>query len=647
MTLSFLTRTVSPGLALGILLGLLSVAVLQPHQAQAAPTAEQRKQALALQAEIRKAGSLYKEGKFQESAELLAKVQEKAAALAQQTGPDAQRLLKAVYDSLEKAHALLEVEGVSLPPIVRPGGEGAAAGGVSFKTQVAPVLVSRCGACHVNNARGMFSMASFSALMKGPPAGVVVFAGDAVGSRLIEVIESGDMPRGGGKVAAEELELLKKWIVEGARFDGDDPEQRLANLAPESRPSEAPKLELVQATGKETISFARDLAPVLAANCAGCHGNANNPGGRLNLTTFTTLLNGGDSGAVLAPGSPEESLLIRKLKGTAGGQRMPLRQPPLADDVIARFETWIREGAAFDGPDPAQHVEQVAAIAKANAASHEELSADRAARSLANWRLGMPQAAPAQAQTENFLMLGNVAQDVLANYGQAAEAIAPKVAALLKAPAGKPLIKGRLTVFVFQTRYDYSEFGQMVEKRALPKEWAGHWRYNIVDAYGAMLAPQRESYSAETLVGQQLAGVYVASLGAKTPSWFAEGSARAVAARLNGSDPRVLSWNEQLPAVLASMSAPDDFLTGKLSPESADIASYSFVDFLMRSGREYNALLERLRKGEEFAQAFPAVFKATPSQLTLAWAQSAAKRRAPVRPRRPAGKPEAVEKAGD
>ena len=48
-------------------------------------------------------------------------------------------------------------------------------------------------------------MATFAALMKGPPEGVVViFAGDTVGSRLIETIETGDMPRGGGKVSPQE-----------------------------------------------------------------------------------------------------------------------------------------------------------------------------------------------------------------------------------------------------------------------------------------------------------------------------------------------------------------------------------------------------------------------------------------------------------
>ena len=83
---------------------------------------------------------------------------------------------------------------------------------MSFTKNVAPILVNRCGRCHVSDSKGDFNMGTFAALMKGPPEGVVIFAGDTVGSRLIETIETGDMPRGGGKVTPDELKLLKEWI---------------------------------------------------------------------------------------------------------------------------------------------------------------------------------------------------------------------------------------------------------------------------------------------------------------------------------------------------------------------------------------------------------------------------------------------------
>ena len=101
----------------------------------------------------------------------------------------------------------------------------------SFTGAVAPILVSRCGRCHVSDNKGGFSAASYSALMKGPPEGVVVFAGDTVASRLIETIETGDMPRGGGRVTPAELQTLKAWIAAGAKFDGTDPDAPIFRYA--------------------------------------------------------------------------------------------------------------------------------------------------------------------------------------------------------------------------------------------------------------------------------------------------------------------------------------------------------------------------------------------------------------------------------
>ena len=117
-----------------------------------------------------------------------------------------------------------------LPP-ARPLGQGwqeAAAGAdkISFTKQVAPVLVTRCGNCHVQRTRGDLSMASYAELIKGGKNGIIVQPGSGKGSRLYEVIESGDMPRGGGTVLPEELALLVRWIDEGAVFDGRNPTDR-------------------------------------------------------------------------------------------------------------------------------------------------------------------------------------------------------------------------------------------------------------------------------------------------------------------------------------------------------------------------------------------------------------------------------------
>jgi hypothetical protein len=221
---------------------------------------------------------------------------------------------------------------------------------------------------------------------------------------------------------------------------------------------------------------------------------------------------------------------------------------------------------------------------------------------------------------------GNVPEVTLKELGETAEAVAPEVAKIFNAPAGEPLVKGRMTLFAVPQRYDYTEFGKMVERRDLPRSWNGHWRYDAVDAYGVLIPPRGESFSTRALVAQQLAGVYVASQGA-VPAWFAEGSARVAAARLAPKDARVTAWDEELSGALGAMTKADDFLTGKLSDEQTMVVAHNFVDFLMKDAKRYQKLLGALRAGDEFDPAFAAAYGGPPAAVANQWAAKAGKRR--------------------
>ena len=613
--------------ALIAILSLLSSA----HQCIAAPTFQQRQAAKSLADAIGKAGMLYKDGKFKESADAIRKIQEDFDSLVKEGDADLLKMVKPIYDRLKTAHSLLELEGYKLPalslpsasstPKPIPGTPKPKSDGVSFVSQVAPLLVGKCGGCHVNKASGKFSMENYATLMKGPTAGVVIFPGKPDGSRLIEVIEGGEMPPNGRGPSAQELAILKTWITEGAKFDGEagDVELSLNRFSSGSPP---PTATVAKPTGNESVSFANHVAPVLVENCSGCHVNAQRVRGGLNMTTFQNMLRGGDTGPIIVAGKPDTSLLIGKLKGTAENQRMP-PSGPLPDDVIAVIEKWVAEGAKFDGPDPNDTVDKVAALAKAKNSTHEELSADRAAKSEEYWRITMSGAAPTTVETENFLVIGNVGENTLNDFAKKAELMVHKIRKMFSAPSNEPLIKGRSTLFIFQQRYDYSEFGKMVERRDIPNESRGHWRFSVVDAYGAIVPGREDEYSSDVLIGQQIAGNYIASLGKLPPRWFAEGAARVAASRLDAKDPRVKEWDDGLGSVLASMKEPDDFLKGKLSPEQADIANYSFVKGLMKNNRSFLALLNRLREDEDFDKAFTTVYGGSPSQLAAAWVRYA------------------------
>ncbi len=108
-----------------------------------------------------------------------------------------------------------------------PAASDAQAPPVSFSRQVAPILVRSCGGCHVTGRKGDFQMPSHDALMRSG----MVQRGVGRSSRLVEVILTGDMPRGGGKISQADVNTLIAWIDAGATFDGDDPTVRLDALA--------------------------------------------------------------------------------------------------------------------------------------------------------------------------------------------------------------------------------------------------------------------------------------------------------------------------------------------------------------------------------------------------------------------------------
>lgn len=618
----------------------------------AAPTAEQREQLQALKLDIRRTSNLLKRDMLPESVELVRSIQARIQTLADAQDAEIAAALKELTEQLAVSHGSLELDGYTLPPLLghvnpaadamampaTPGSTPAATppaplpttfptANLSFTKHIAPILIARCGNCHVTGSRGGFNAGTFEALMKGPPEGVVVFPNDDIGSRLIETIESGDMPRGGQQVRAPELAALKTWIKEGAKFDGTDPKasisQPSATTAP--NPAEMMRLEVVNASGNEKVSFSLDVAGVFASRCVNCHGGQN-PGGGLRMDSFAQFIRGGDSGAPFVPGKPQDSMLVRMLKAS-GNERMPRNGPPLTADQIAKVEAWIREGGKFDGNSPRnESMLRLNQVAEAKKATHEELAKLRATSSQQMWELSMPDVKTAKLDTPLFLAYGTMGEDLLKENVAVADKAAEKVRSLLKIPSGSPIIKGKMTLYFFKQRYDYAEFGNMIERRDLPGNWKGHYRFDITDAYGAVQVPSDGDYDMNVLLGQLIGSAHVASLGDGTvPAWFSEGVGRVVAYRMNKSDPRVQDWDSQIGSAIASMGKPDDFVNNRLSPEQNAIVSYAFMKAAMARGNQFDAVMNALRKGTDFNQAFQAAFGGTPSQVATAWIASGAR----------------------
>lgn len=108
---------------------------------------------------------------------------------------------------------------------------------------------------------------------------------------------------------------------------------------------------LAAAAPAAPVSFSREIAPILADQCLECH-RAEKAKGSYRLDSFARLLQPGDSGqAAVVAGKPEASLLHGLLVTRDEADRMPKKADPLTGAQIERIARWIREGAAFDGPD--------------------------------------------------------------------------------------------------------------------------------------------------------------------------------------------------------------------------------------------------------------------------------------------------------
>ena len=88
---------------------------------------------------------------------------------------------------------------------------------VSFAADVLPIIQQRCIRCHGGDeTEEGLDMSSYAALMQGSDHGAVVIPGDAANSPFAVSVETGDMPKRGAKLTAEQVQLFKDWVNQGA-----------------------------------------------------------------------------------------------------------------------------------------------------------------------------------------------------------------------------------------------------------------------------------------------------------------------------------------------------------------------------------------------------------------------------------------------
>ena len=91
------------------------------------------------------------------------------------------------------------------------------------------------------------------------------------------------------------------------------------------------------------------MRPILVDRCYKCHSHdADKIKGGLMLDTREGMLHGGDTGPAIAPGKPEDSLIVDAISYKDADLQMPPKGERLTDEQVADLTEWIRRGA----PDP-------------------------------------------------------------------------------------------------------------------------------------------------------------------------------------------------------------------------------------------------------------------------------------------------------
>ena len=119
----------------------------------------------------------------------------------------------------------------------------------------------------------------------------------------------------------------------------------------------------------DSIDFNRDIRPIFTEHCTRCHGGVKKAGD-VSYIYREDVLGEGESGeAIVVPGDPSASEMIRRIASDDPDERMP--PPEEAPDGLSKLEVakltrWVKEGAtwnehwAFDrprwAPKPAVHM---------------------------------------------------------------------------------------------------------------------------------------------------------------------------------------------------------------------------------------------------------------------------------------------------
>ena len=193
-----------------------------------------------------------------------------------------------------------------------------------FESDVAPILVAKCGKCHSSKVqKGSLDLSSMHGLRRGGESGESAIAESVDDSLLWIMIDGGDMPpEGQPPLSDDERSLIRAWLAAGAKSNAPvDVEEKKLNQ--------------------------HDVLPIVLLRCTTCHGARIKQGG-VDLRTPASMQKGGKNGPALIPGDPDASLMMQRIESEACPPRDLLlkffvKRPPASEVKV--LGDWIAAGA--------------------------------------------------------------------------------------------------------------------------------------------------------------------------------------------------------------------------------------------------------------------------------------------------------------
>ena len=105
----------------------------------------------------------------------------------------------------------------------------------------------------------------------------------------------------------------------------------------------------LRAESDAPLRFETDVRAILRAHCFQCHGEEPEVQGNLDLRLVRFMHRGGDSGAAIVPGKPEESPLYQRLRD---GEMPPDESKQISKKELRIIHDWIVAGAGTVREEP-------------------------------------------------------------------------------------------------------------------------------------------------------------------------------------------------------------------------------------------------------------------------------------------------------